>query len=84
MKSGLTQQQILNKEMKMVYLYNTANNGKIKLYKDDIYSWYDCTDDQNYKYELKSVAHLPGRFINEYIGNNKLDKGGNFRITYHF
>jgi hypothetical protein len=84
MKSGLTQRQIFDKETKIVYLYNKANTRKIKLYKDNIYSWFDCTDDEGYKYELKSVTHYPGRFINEYIGNNKLDKGENFRIIYHF
>ena len=84
MKSGLTQRQIFDKETKIVHLYNKANTRKIKLYKDDIYSWFDCTDKEGYKYELKSVTHYPGRFINEYLGNNKLDKGENFRIIYHF
>ena len=50
MKSWLTQKQILDKETKMVYLYNKANTRKIKLYNDDIYSWYDCTDNKGYKY----------------------------------
>ena len=84
MKSGLTQKQILEKETKMVYLYNKANTRKIKLCKENRYCWYDCIDEENFKYELKSVRHMPGKFINEYMGNNKLDKGENFRIIYHF
>ena len=84
MKSGLTQKQILQKETRMVYLYNKANTRKIKLWKENQYCWYDCIDDEGYKYELKSVRHMPGKFVNEYVGNNKLDKGENFRIIYHF
>jgi hypothetical protein len=38
MKSGLTQKQILDKETKMVCLYNKANTRKIKLCKENIYS----------------------------------------------
>ena len=33
MKSGLTQKQILQKETRMVYLYNKSNTRKIKLCK---------------------------------------------------
>ena len=84
MKSGLSQKQILERETKMVYLYNKANTRKIKLCKENRYCWYDCIDDEGLKYELKSVRHMPGKFINEYMGNNKLDKGENFRIIYHF
>jgi hypothetical protein len=84
MKSGLTQKQILQKETRMVYLYNKSNTRKIKLCKENIYCWYDCIDEEGYKYELKSVRHMPGKFTNEYMGNNKLDKGENFRIIYHF
>jgi hypothetical protein len=84
MKSGLSQKQILERETRMVYLYNKANTRKIKLCKENRYCWYDCIDDEGLKYELKSVRHMPGKFINEYVGNNKLDKGENFRIIYHF
>ena len=84
MKSGSTQKQILDREEKMVYLYNKANTRKIKVCKENQYCWYDCIDEEGYKYELKSVRHMPGKFTNEYVGNNKLDKGENFRIIYHF
>ena len=68
----------------MIYLYNKANTRKIKLCKENQYTWYDCINEEGYKYELKNVKHLPGRFTNEYVRNNKLDKGENFRIIYHF
>ena len=56
MKSGLTQKQILQKETRMVYLYNKSNTRKIKLCKENQYCWYDCIDEEGYKYELKSVS----------------------------
>ena len=59
MKSGLTQKQILERETRMVYLYNKANTRKIKLCKENRYCWYDCIDEENFKYELKSVRHMP-------------------------
>ena len=57
MKSGLIQQQIFCKETKMVYLYNKANTKKIKLCNENIYSRFNCIDDEGYKYELTSVKH---------------------------